>query len=119
MAVDLDGSSEADKLQRKIPTDYSRKHTMASLPIRRQLKAFWIYTFVFIIIRMSQCNAPSFMMPTLDSVNMPSIKPMYEMVSTGSDDDQSTNVAINICDSSAATGNDLPATINFIKCTQD
>ena len=50
------------------------------------------------------------------SLNMRSTKPpMYKMVSTGSDNDQSTNVAVNICNSSATTGNDLPTTTN----TQD
>ena len=63
MANDLDQSSQADKLQRKIPPDYSRKSTMASLPTRRQLKASWICTFVYIIIRMSRGQAPPSMMP--------------------------------------------------------
>ena len=186
MADDIDQSSAADKLQKKIPPDYSRKHTMAS---RWQLKARWIWLSACIIFSASNISnlqmipvlkqtvavqafvsedfyhtnaaddtsmlhcimsmlainhprshgdkhptipfadigqrrlllpqdglAPPPMMPEQVSVNIPSTKPIYEMVSTGSDDDQSIIVAVNICDSSVATGNDLPTTTNFIKC---
>ena len=138
MAEDLDQSSLADKLQRKIPPDYSRTSTMASLSHRWQKTSKWIWLIACILLSASnisklQSNSGLkqfvttqafdredfyYTSATEDTSMLHDIMSMLALNHSGrhgagSGNDQSTHIA-------DATDNDLPGNAaNSIKCIQD
>ena len=138
MAEDLDQSSLADKLQRKIPPDYSRTSTMASLSHRWQKTSKWIWLIACLLLSASnisklQSNSGLkqfvttqafdredfyYTSATEDTSMLHDIMSMLALNHSGrhgagSGNDQSTHIA-------DATDNDLPGNAaNSIKCIQD